>query len=511
MVPSKLARHFSTKHPSYNSKDIEYFHRLKSQNEKQSQRMLSSLRVSDKAQEASYLVAELIAKAKKAHTIAENLILPACKEIVRVMIGPDATKEIDKIPLSNNTIKRRIDDMSVDIETVLTEKIQRSGKFALQVDDSTDISGHCQLIANVRYVDGESIEENFFFCKELHTHATGDEIYKTTADYLTEQGLNWGMCHSICTDGAASMTGRVKGFVNKVRQVNPDVQITHCMLHREALVAKAMPPDLTAVLEQAVKIVNYIKSRPLKSRLFSTLCNEMGAEHHGLLLHTEGRWLSRGKVLSRVYELRDELVAFANEHDLYTYLPYKEHMDDESWWVKLAYLADIFSHLNDLNIRMQGKNENILTATDKLNGFRSKLRLWQNKVAKKNIEMFPLTSSDPAHKTAFFLQVVAAHLRVLEERMNSQSYLKLKHGELRLDIFWLLVGHEYPSLSESAIKVLLQFPTSYLCELAFSSLAYVKNNTRTRLSVEQDLRVALSTIPPRIKRLCSQKQAQVSH
>ncbi|KAJ3589190.1 hypothetical protein NHX12_010037, partial [Muraenolepis orangiensis] len=63
-------------------------------------------------------------------------------------------------------------------------------------------------------------------------------------------------------------------------------------------------------------------------------------------------------------------------------------------------------------------------------------------------------------------------------------------------------------ITESAIKVLLQFPTSYLCELAFSSLAYVKNKTRTRLSVEQDLRVALSTIPPRIKRLCSQKQAQ---
>ncbi|KAJ3582457.1 hypothetical protein NHX12_000590 [Muraenolepis orangiensis] len=95
--------------------------------------------------------------------------------------------------------------------------------------------------------------------------------------------------------------------------------------------------------------------------------------------------------------------------------------------------------------------------------------------------------------------------------LSMDRSLKLKHGELRLDIFWLLVGHEYPSLSESAIKVLLQFPTSYLCELAFSSLAYVKNKTRTRLSVEQDLRVALSTIPPRIKRLCSQKQAQVSH
>ncbi|KAF3855518.1 hypothetical protein F7725_016241 [Dissostichus mawsoni] len=86
--------------------------------------------------------------------------------------------------------------------------------------------------------------------------------------------------------------------------------------------------------------------------------------------------------------------------------------------------------------------------------------------------------------------------------MNSQSYGPLPETEARellLVIFWLLVGHKYPSLSESAIN------------LAVSSLAYVKNKTRPRLSVEQELRVALSTIPPRIKRLCSQKQAHVSH
>ena len=38
---------------------------------------------------------------------------------------------------------------------------------------------------------------------------------------------------------------------------------------------------------------------------------------------------------------------------------------------KLAYLADIF-HLNELNTRMQGRNENLLTSTDKINGFRLK-------------------------------------------------------------------------------------------------------------------------------------------
>lgn len=57
-------------------------------------------------------------------------------------------------------------------------------------------------------------------------------------------------------------------------------------------------------------MVNYIKDRPLKSKLFTKLCKEMEANYENLLLHTEARWLSRGKALSRVYELKEETLAF---------------------------------------------------------------------------------------------------------------------------------------------------------------------------------------------------------
>ena len=50
-------------------------------------------------------------------------------------------------------------------------------------------------------------------------------------------------------------------------------------------------------------MVNYIKSRPLESRLFTKLCKEAKANYENRLLHTEARWFSRGKVLSRVYEV----------------------------------------------------------------------------------------------------------------------------------------------------------------------------------------------------------------
>jgi hypothetical protein len=66
--------------------------------------------VSKKAQEASYLVAELISQKMRSHTMAESLIMPACKIIVRTMIGKEAESEIDKVPVSLNTVSRHVDD-----------------------------------------------------------------------------------------------------------------------------------------------------------------------------------------------------------------------------------------------------------------------------------------------------------------------------------------------------------------------------------------------------------------
>ena len=189
MVPSKLKRHLETKHPFHVERNLAYFKRARDLNQRQQDCLLDRVKVSEKAMEASYMLAELIAKQKKPHTIAETLILPACKKIVGVMLGPDAANELSKVPSSDNTIKRRIDDMSEDIEQHLTEKLQASGRFSLQIDESTDISGAAQLLANVRYVDGDSIKETFFFCKEMESHTTGEEIFRVTNDYLKENSL----------------------------------------------------------------------------------------------------------------------------------------------------------------------------------------------------------------------------------------------------------------------------------------------------------------------------------
>lgn len=61
------------------------------------------------------------------------------------MFGEEAKKEILKIPISDDTIHRRINDTSCNIErTVAGELVNMP--FALQVDEAVDISGKAGLM-----------------------------------------------------------------------------------------------------------------------------------------------------------------------------------------------------------------------------------------------------------------------------------------------------------------------------------------------------------------------------
>lgn len=547
MAPAKLKRHFSTKHPNLASKNNTYFRRLLEVQDKQATHFQKTVTISHKAQLASYKVAELIALKQKPHTVAESLILPACLEIVKIMFGPEAQKEISKIPLSNDTIKRRIIDISADIEKKVITKLSSGRSFALQIDESTDISGKAQLLGFVRFVDEHEIINQFLCCRELIERTTGQDIFDSITSYLEQFNISWDLCVGICTDGAPSMVGSIKGFCSLVKTRTPNLISTHCFLHRESLISKTLPADLKSVLEQVVSVVNYIKSRPLKTRLFKQLCNSMESKYECLLLHTEVRWLSRGKVLSRVYELKMELLAFFQQEGNDAFIKYFE---SNIWCAKLAYLADIFHYLNSVNTSIQGKSENILTSTDKLLAFQKKISFWKNRIVETNtIDMFPLLQNEDANE---IISVITEHLSLLQEKivsyfpsLNIEKYdwirnpfcegdtssnefslqeaedfislssdrtLKIKFKEVGLENFWIFVQEEYPALSKKAINILLLFSTSYLCELGFSTLTNIKSTKRERLSnLEDEMRVTLSHIRPNIEDICTTHQAQISH
>ena len=82
--------------------------------------------------------------------------------------------------------------------------------------------------------------------------------------------------YTVCTDVAASITGKHLGAVILILKNVPNITQTHCIIHCEVLVAKHLIQSLSEFLSFCVKIVNFIKTRPLQSQMFSKLCGELG-------------------------------------------------------------------------------------------------------------------------------------------------------------------------------------------------------------------------------------------
>jgi hypothetical protein len=162
---------------------------------------------------------------------------------------------------------------------------------------------------------------------------------------------------------------------------------------------------LKKTLDDAVKIFNFIKARPKNSKLFGVLCDEMGSEHKQLLLHCEVRWLSRGKVLSRLFLLRDELRVFLIEGDYDGKLAssYIKLVTDKNWLKRLVYLADIFGALNVLNLILQDKDIHKFLVQDKVNAMIIKLQRCALKVEQDSFDAF--------HSYMIFLKLTKLKLK----------------------------------------------------------------------------------------------------
>ncbi|GBN44303.1 Zinc finger BED domain-containing protein 5 [Araneus ventricosus] len=115
---------------------------------------------------------------------------------------------------------------------------------------------------------------------------------------------------AICTDGGKSMSGCYKGLRGRIKIVAPHVTWSHCCIHRQSLATKPLPDSLKEILNQSVKVVNFIKANSTNTLLFKSSYGDMGSLHTTLLLHTEVRWLSRGNVLTSLFELRHEVLIF---------------------------------------------------------------------------------------------------------------------------------------------------------------------------------------------------------
>ena len=105
----------------------------------------------------SYLIALQISKTEKPYTIGEDLIKPCMLAAATEVLGPEAANKLQAIPISNDLVKRRIMYMAVDVKEQVIEQVKKSKYFAIQLEESTDLSNWD--------IPGQLTPFSTFFCR----------------------------------------------------------------------------------------------------------------------------------------------------------------------------------------------------------------------------------------------------------------------------------------------------------------------------------------------------------
>jgi hypothetical protein len=91
---------------------------------------------------------------------------------------------------------------------------------------------------------------------------------------ITLEDISWSDCVGICTDGAEALTGH-KDFQAEVGQAALHANFIYCVIHRQALASRYLEPQSRTIPQETVEVMNLVKVRPLNSRLFAELCEEI--------------------------------------------------------------------------------------------------------------------------------------------------------------------------------------------------------------------------------------------
>ncbi|CAH0397110.1 unnamed protein product [Chilo suppressalis] len=277
----------------------------------------------------------------------------------------------------------------------------------------------------------------------------------------------------------------------------------------------------------------------------SLSCSWKIAEHTDLVLHTDVRWLSRGKFLERFQELLPEITAFLDERGDDTQM-----LKNEKWLTDLTFLTDITMHLNTINLELQGKGKTIIEMISAVNAFKSKLQLMIDQLRRKDLKHFPslkaripqlnydtyeaeLSNILGQFEMRFYVCSKLANIasfmtypfscKNIEElateiatqfNMNSCSdenelvqiisdiHLKATASDTN---FWCFISEDkYPNLRKIALQLTAMFGSTYLCESAFCEMKIIKSKYRNRLTdnrMSSCLRLALSGYVPSYENL----------
>ncbi|CAN7950447.1 unnamed protein product, partial [Ixodes pacificus] len=140
-----------------------------------------------------------------------------------------------------------------------------------------------------------------------------------------------------------------------------------------------MQLSVSCVLKPVVSTVNYIRSHGLNHRQFREFLKDGESEFVDVTYYTAVRWLSCGKVLSRFFNLREEIRKLLADK-----IRPEPLLSNSEWLWKLAFCVDLTEHMHKLNVGLQGETRLIHDVYMDIKGFTVKLQFFERQVRNQN-------------------------------------------------------------------------------------------------------------------------------
>ncbi|XP_049760730.1 general transcription factor II-I repeat domain-containing protein 2 isoform X2 [Elephas maximus indicus] len=438
------------------------------------------------------------------------------------IVCPEKSQVFADVSPAENMVVQPVEDVAGNLWEKLREKIRSFVAYSLAIDEITDTNNTTQLAIFIRGVD-----ENFDVSEELLDTVpmtgtkSGNEIFLRVEKSLKKFNINWSKLVSVASTGTPAMVNVNDGLVTKLKSKvamlckGSSLKSVCCIIHQESLCAQKLKMD--HVMDVVVSSVNWICSRGLNHREFTTLLYELDNQYGSLLYHTEIKWLSRGLVLKRFFESLKEIESFM----LSKGKPVPQ-LSSKDWIKDLAFLVDMTMHLNTLNISLQGHSQVVTQMYDLIRAFVAKLCLWETHLARNNLAHFPTLKSVSRDESdglnyipkiaglktefqnrlsdfklyeseltlfssPFSVKIDSVHEELQMEIIDLQcnKILKTKYDKFGIPEFYKYLWSSYPKYKHHCAKILSMFGSTYICEQLFSIMKLSKTKYHSQLKDSQ--------------------------
>ena len=395
---------------------------------------------------------------------------------------------------------------------------------------------------------------------------TGRDIHGAIIKCLEENEIPLEKITCLVTDGAPAMVGNTNGAATLLKNDCPRLLTFHCIIHNSVLCSK-LKGEFVERMNTIIRLVNFLRAKSAKQhRELKTFLEEHEAAFHDVPLHTAVRWLSKGKVLSRVWSIRQAICTFLQQlNKESTTQPYLDFLNNQDEMTDVAFLVDMFAHLNDLNLHLQGKSASISDVKTQVAAFQEKLHIFKDDIQEDMLHFPHLKEFSPDCDVAPFVEFIDNLGKEFTERFAGFSYIdnllvmvknpfvvaatdawlnqascvcpQLSKAKLQMQFvdmkaddelrllfdqtgkssatFWVNLNKvQFQELRTLGITISGMFGTTYICEQGFSHMNIIKTKYRSCLTnahLEDCLRMAATSYTPDFKGIIQSKKCNFSH